>query len=71
LGCNRFRAQAVAGLDSANPTAAEQTAGIAIRADIDVAALDATQDGIVDISVKIVHSDGAIVVSDDFTYYYS
>ena len=51
MGCNRFRAQAVAGLDSANPTAAEQTAGIAIRADIDVAALDATQDGIVDISV--------------------
>jgi len=51
LGCNRFRAQAVAGLDSANPTATEQTAGIAIRADIDVAALDATQDGIVDISV--------------------
>ena len=51
MGCNRFRAQAVAGLDSANPTAAEQTAGIAIRADIDVAALDATQDGIVDLSV--------------------
>ena len=58
-------------IDIDAPTSAEQTLGTAIRADIDVAALDATQDGIVDIAVKIVHSDGAIVVSDDFTYYYS
>ena len=58
-------------IDIDDPTSAEQTAGTAIRADIDVAALDATQDGIVDISVKIVHSDGAIVVSNDFTYDYS
>jgi len=58
-------------IDIDDPTLAEQTAGTAIRADIDVAALDRTRDGIVDISVKIVHSDGAIVVSDDFIYNYS
>jgi hypothetical protein len=57
-------------VDIADPTLAEQSAGSAIRADIDVAALDATQDGVVDIAVKVVQADGSVVISEDFTYLY-
>ena len=57
-------------VDIADPSVAEQTAGQAMRANVDVAALDETKDGSVNIAVKVVHANGAVVVSDDFTYLY-
>jgi hypothetical protein len=56
-------------VDIADPSAAEQVAGQLTRA-TDVVARDATQNGSVNIAVKVVHADGSFVVSDDLTYLY-
>jgi hypothetical protein len=57
-------------VDIVDPTAEQIAAEEMVLTDFDLGGYDKLKDGDVEIAVRVVHSDGSEVVSEDVTYLY-
>ncbi|WP_340245344.1 hypothetical protein [Roseobacter sp. HKCCA2468] len=58
-------------IDLGSPTQDQLTSGEMVLDNFDISPYDASNDGLVSLEVKVLHSDGNTIISDDFTYLYS